>query len=487
MLDLSHDPRTGDAVDGPPHSGADEVASLVRAAASAFAQVSMATPARRRGWLEAVADAVEAHADELVAVADEETALGTPRLLNELGRTVSNMRYYAAVGESGGWMHACIETVAGPPPLDLRRADLPVGPVAVFGASNFPFMFGVLGHDSCSAVAAGCPVVVKAHPAHPRLSLRLAEVARSAFASAGAPDGVFALVVGFDAGSALVDAPDIAAVAFTGSQAGGMALVERARLRPVPIPVYAEMGTVNPVVVTPAAGGRIDEIARDFVASFTLGAGQFCTKPGLMLAPAGCGAVEAIAAHTTRAPGVWLLSDGITRAYRDGVAALRAAGGRVAAEGETLDDGYAARPTLLQVTPAELIAGSRLLEECFGPVALLAEYTGTDDALAVLRRMQPSLAGSVYGAGDDDSDTPALVTQLAGQVGRVVIDGPPTGVACIDAMHHGGPWPSTSVPSATSVGARALNRFTRPVAFQNVPQAALPPALRDDNPWHLPR
>lgn len=479
VVDLSHDPRTGTAVDGPPHTPPQELAGLLGAAAAAFGDVSATPPATRRGWLDAIAAALEAHADELVALADEETALGEARLTNELGRTASNMRYYAEVGESGSWRQTCVETVPGPSPFDLRRADLPIGPVAVFGASNFPFMFGVLGHDSSSALAVGCPVLVKAHPAHPRLSLRLAEVAREALAAAGAPEGAFALVVGFDAGIALVDAPEVAAVAFTGSQAGGMALVERARCRPVPIPVYAEMGTVNPVVVTPAAGQRIAAIAEEFVGSFTLGAGQFCTKPGLMLAPVGCGAAEAIAEHTVNAPGVWLLSEGIARSYRDGVVALQEEGGVVAAEGSSVDTGFAARPTLLRVSVAELTAGSRFLEECFGPVALLAEYASPGEALAVLRRMQPSLAGSIYGAGADDPDLPALVALLAGQVGRVVVDGPPTGVACTDAMHHGGPWPSTSDPSATSVGARALHRFTRPVAFQNVPPSALPPALRD--------
>lgn len=478
-VDQSHDPRSGAETDGVPHSSHDEVRAAVRAAASVFPEVSTAPLLRRRGWLDVVADVLEAHATELVTLADEETALGRARLENELGRTAANMRYYAEVCARGDWMHACVEKVAGPTPIDLRRADLPVGPVAVFGASNFPFMFGVLGHDTSSAIAAGCPVLVKAHPAHPRLSRRLGELARDALAVAAAPPGVFALVTGFDAGLALVDAPEVAAVAFTGSQAGGMALVERARRRLVPIPVYAEMGTVNPVVVTPSAAARISDIAADFVGSFTLGTGQFCTKPGLMLAPSGCEAPEAVSSRVTTLEGGWLLTDAIASAYRSGMDALVADGAHIAAEGKSPGAGYAATPTLVQVNQTDLVAGSRLLEECFGPVALLTEYADVSEALAVLSRMQPSLAGSVYTAGRDDPDAPAFVAQLARQVGRVVVDGPPTGVACTDAMHHGGPWPATSIPTATSVGARALHRFTRPVAFQNVSQSALPDILRD--------
>lgn len=482
-IDLSHHPRTGQSVDGPAHTSTEQVSSAVSAASAAFGTVSTASPRDRRRWLGAVADALDAAADELVATADEETALGEDRLRGELMRGAVNMRYYAAVGEGGSWVRARVETLPGPPEIDLRRANLPIGPVAVFGASNFPFQFGVLGHDTASAIAAGCPVIAKAHPAHPRLSVRLGEIATEALSDAGAPDGVYTVVVGFDAGTALVDAPEICAVAFTGSQRGGTALVERARQRPHPIPVYAEMGTINPVLVTPAATARIEAIAKEFVASFTLGAGQFCTKPGLMLAPRDSGAPHAVAAHAGSTAGVWLLTKGIATAYRNGVNALAEAGAEVIATGAALEEGYAAQPTLLRVDPAALQPGSRLLEECFGPVALIAEYRDVDEALAILGRMQPSLAGTVYGGGPADPDLPRAVAQLAAQTGRVVVDGASTGVATTDAMHHGGPWPSTSDPSATSVGAKALDRFTRPVAFQNVPDHALPPALQNANPW----
>ncbi|MGH3661709.1 MAG: aldehyde dehydrogenase family protein [Micromonosporaceae bacterium] len=481
-VDLSHDPRTGAAIDGPEHTAPDQVAGAVAAAAAAFPRVSTTPPAERRRWLDAVAAALDAAADELVDLADQETALGPVRLRGELTRGAVNMRYYGRVGESGRWLRAKVQTGPG---LDLRRANLPLGPVAVFGASNFPFQFGVVGHDVCSALAVGCPVVAKAHPAHPRLSARLAEITTAALRGTGAPEGTYSLVVGFEAGLALVDAPQTAAVAFTGSQRGGMAIVERARRRPHPIPVYAEMGTVNPVLVTPTGAVRMATVAEEFVASYTLGAGQYCTKPGLLLAPRGARAPDAIATVARGTDGVWLLSDRIAAAYRDGVAALSGAGAEVIATGAALDAGYQVRPTLLRVDPADLRPGSRLLEECFGPVALVAEYADLDQALDVLRRMQPSLTGAAYGGGADDPDLPRVVAELAARTGRVVVDGAPTGVACVDAMHHGGPWPATSEPTASSVGAQALERFTRPVAFQNVPDAALPAPLRDGDPWHL--
>ena len=487
--DLSHDPRTGSATPGPDHSTPTEVDSAVAAAARAATVVAATSPTQRQGWLDALAASLEASADRLVEIAEEETALGLPRLRGELAKTAANARYYGTVAADAGWLGVRIQESADGAGLDLRRVNVPLGPVAVFGASNFPFQFGTVGHDTCSAIAAGCPVVVKAHPAHPRLAVALAELATAALESAGAPAGTLRLVVGFDAGLGLVDAPGVAAVGFTGSQRGGLALVERAARRDVPIPVFAEMGTVNPVVVTPAGAQRIAEVAAGYVASFTLGAGQFCTKPGLLLVPRGCGAAEAVSEQVRAHQGVWLLTANIAEAYRKGVGTLEGSGAQALAVGASPQDGYAASAAVLRVDPEDLQPGSRLLEECFGPVALLAEYDTVDQALRVLARMQPSLAGSVFGAGAaaEDPDLAPLVARLAAQAGRVIVDGWPTGVACAGAMHHGGPWPATSRPDATSVGAHALHRFTRPVSYQGVPQAALPPALQDANPWALPR
>lgn len=478
----SSDPRTGAVRPGPQVTPAAQVERLAYAAANAFPVTSVAGPSTRQGWLTALADTLDAHADELVALADEETALGRDRLVGELAKTAANARYYGAVGASGRWLRAVVERLPGPPPMMLARAHLPIGPVAVFGASNFPFQFGAVGHDVCSALAVGCPVVVKAHPAHPRLSARLAELAVEALTGAGAPTGTYAMVHGLDAGLALVDADAIAAVGFTGSQRGGLALVARAAERDRPIPVYAEMGTVNPVLVTPAGAAtpaQCQAIAEGFVGSFTLGLGQFCTKPGLLLAPQDSDVPARVAELVAGAAGGWLLTEGIAVAYATGSAALAAAGGGLLAAGSAPSTGFAAAPRVLQVDLGELERGSVLLEECFGPVALVATYAELSQAYAALAHLQPSLAGSVFAAGGEDPDLAGAVTAMSAQVGRVIVGGWPTGVACADAMQHGGPWPATSRPEATSVGGAALERWTRPVAFQDVPATALPPAMRD--------
>jgi NADP-dependent aldehyde dehydrogenase len=439
------------------------------------------------------AASLEVHTEELVAIAESETALGDSRLRGELAKAAASLRFYGEVAAEGAFLQVTIETTSHPSasasaPLDLRRMRLPVGPVAVFGASNFPFGFGVLGHDTASAIAAGCPVVVKAHPAHPLLSVRLGEIASAALEESGAPAGIFAVVVGFDAGLALVDAAPVAAVAFTGSQAGGMALVERARQRPHPVPVFAEMGTVNPVVVTPSAASRgIKAIAQGFVESFTMSTGQFCTKPGLLLTPAGGDAVSSAAAALREVPSGWLLTEAMASAYGRSRSCLAAAGAIVAAEGQSASSGFGAVPTVFTAQADDLTPESPLLQECFGPAAVIVEYADLDELRDVLGRLQPSLAACIASVGPDDPDLPWLVTLLAAAAGRVVVDGWSTGVANTWAQHHGGPWPATSRPDATSVGAAALDRFTRPVTFQGGSDAALPPAVRSDNPWALPR
>ncbi len=490
-VDIGHDPRTGAGQPAVPHTTADEVTRLVDAAAEAAESIASSAPATRARWLQSIASSLEEQADELVLLADAETALGAARLSGELAKTAASLRFYGAVAAQGAFLQAtidCTSATGSAPALDLRRVRLPVGPVAVFGASNFPFGFGVLGHDTASAIAAGCPVVVKAHPAHPRLSVRLAEIASAAVAGSGAPAGVFALVVGFDAGLALVDAAPIAAVAFTGSQAGGMALVRRAGLRENPIPVFAEMGTVNPVLVTPeAAQARMKEIARGFAQSFTLGAGQFCTKPGLLLTPAGGDAAGQVAAAVQDLPGGWLLTGSIASAYRQGRDALIAAGATVIGEGNSPPAGFAAIPAVFTARASDLTAGSPLLQECFGPAAVVVEYADRSELREMLARLQPCLAATIASGGADDADLPWLVRLLAALAGRVVVDGWPTGVATTWAQQHGGPWPATSRPDASSVGAPALDRFTRPVAFQGAPDQVLPEALRRDNPWSLPR
>jgi NADP-dependent aldehyde dehydrogenase len=486
--DTGHDPRTGTAHPEVPHTSPEEVARVVAAAAGSALLIASTAPGVRATWLESIAASMEEHADELVALADAETALGEARLEGELAKTAASLRFYASVALDGAHLQATIDSVGGPTPLDLRRMRLPLGPVAVFGASNFPFAFGVLGHDTGSAIAAGCPVVVKVHSAQPRLGARLGEIARAAVVESGAPAGLFAVVVGRAAGLALVDAAPIAAVAFTGSQSGGMALVQRASQRHRPIPVYAEMGTVNPAVVTPAAARRrMGDIAQGFAASFMMGTGQFCTKPGLLLAPAGSGASRQVAAALGDLTAGWLLTEAMAGDFSRGRTSLIEAGARVAGEGKSQQAGFAAMPTVFTARVDDLTPGSPLLEECFGPAAVVVEYADLDQLRDVLARLQPSLAAAIASAGADDADLPWLVQLLSAQAGRVVVDGWPTGVANTWAQNHGGPWPAISRPDATSVGAAALDRFTRPVAFQGAADQALPPALRSDNPWAVPR
>jgi NADP-dependent aldehyde dehydrogenase len=504
-MTLSFNPRNGSACPAPQETTPDELTAVVAAAASDADAVARVRPEVRASWLNAIAHGLETRADELTGLADEETGLGLPRLTAELAGAARSLRFYGSVGTEGGYLGAAIDHASHPDSgvparPDVRRVQVPLGPVAVFGASNFPLGFGVLGHDTASAIAAGCPVVVKAHPAHPRLSARLAEIGMRALAGIGAPAGTLGIVHGFDAGTRLVTHPQIRAVGFTGSQAGGMALWRLAATRHEVIPVYAEMGTVNTVVVTPAAAAeRPAEIAAGFVGSFTLGMGQYCTKPGLLLVPSGSGlAQEAARALEAAGSRGWLLTEAIAAAYTQRVRSLEEAGAKVVArvdrlvaghEGvpdEGVPEGWAAGPVLLQADASLLTAGSALLEECFGPVAIVAEYAGTDELFARLGQLPGSLAAGVH-AGDRDPALAGLVAELGRRCGRVVVNGWPTGVAVGWAQQHGGPWPATSSPAHTSVGGRALSRWTRPVAFQDVPDGALPPALRDGNPWGLPR
>ncbi|UUW91046.1 aldehyde dehydrogenase family protein [Pimelobacter simplex] len=487
MSVTSFDPRTGAVVATVADTKDAELRAVLAAATAAAPVLAATSPAQRRTWLHAVADALESHRDELARLADLETALGVERLTGEVTRAAGQLRFYAEVAAEGSYVDVTVDEPTATTP-GLVRVNRPLGPVAVFGASNFPFAFSVLGNDTATALAAGCPVVAKAHPAHAGLSLRQAEIAREALAAAGAPRGTFAVVSGHQVGVDLVRAPEITAVGFTGSQAGGMALWRIAHERDVVIPVYAEMGTVNPVVVTAAGVRDIEAVAKGLVGSFTLGSGQFCTKPGLLLAPAGAGAAQAVAdALRSAAPEPVMLTSAIADGVRTGLAAMVAAGAEVIAEVPAAGAGWSAPAAVLAAPAAALAPGSRLLEETFGAVVLVVEYADTADLAAVLRRLQPSLAASVFTGGAEDDQAGQVVSLLSGQVGRVAVDAWPTGVAFTWAQQHGGPWPATSAPAATSVGAAGLARFVRPVAYQSAPDAWLPPEAQAANPWGLPR
>ncbi len=462
----------------------DDVAARAAAAASAW---RTSTADTRAGWLDAVADALTAHADELVDIADRETRLGVARLRGEVGRTTGQLRLFADVVREGSYLELTVDDAdpdAAPPRPELRRLLVGVGPVAVFSASNFPFAFSVCGGDTASAWAAGNPVIVKAHSGHPELSRRTAEVAIAALAEAGAPDGSLALVEGREAGNALVQHPAIAAAGFTGSLSGGRALFDLAAGRPDPIPFYGELGSVNPVVLTAAAvAARGDALAQGLVGSFTLGVGQFCTKPGVVFVPAEAGFEHAVAAAVAGTAGGALLTERITAAFPEGIAHLTADESvDVVGFGAETADG--ARPVVLATDAAAVAARpDALLEEVFGPVTLLVRYAGDADLHAALAAVPGSLTATLH--AEDGEDVAATLELLQARAGRVLFAGWPTGVAVTWSQQHGGPWPATT-SLHTSVGATAVRRFQRPVTYQDAPEAVLPAPLRDDALARLP-
>jgi len=467
----------------------EEACGLAAAAAPWLAATDLPT---RAGLLRAIADAVEAAGPDLVPIAVAESRLGVDRLTGEVRRTTGQLRLMAQVVEEGSFLGIVLDGARpdlAPPRPDLRRMVQPVGPVAVFAASNFPFAFSVLGGDTASALASGCPVVVKPNPGHPRLSDAVMAVAQKALRAAGAPDGVLTLVdAGLQAGIDLVGDDRIEAAAFTGSPRGGFALAEIAAARPRPIPFYGELGSLNPMIVTRvAAEARGAEIAAGFVGSFTLGAGQFCTKPGLLVAPASAELRAALVEATGTVPGQAMLTDAIRDAFLAGVGhRLQAADVEVLHAGGWDADSDTVTPTLIAVPVGAVLADPDLLEECFGPTSILVEYDDETDLLALADALPGLLAAGVQGVGDEPI-LADLMPRLAARAGRVLWNGWPTGVAVTWSMQHGGPHPATTSPSTTSVGAAAVDRFGRPVVWQGMPAELLPPALRDGNPWRVPR
>lgn len=470
----------------------DEVRAVLAAArdaASGLAEWSLRDRAR---LLRGMAEALEKAAYELVSVAIEESALPEPRLRGELARSTGQLRMFADVVEEGSFLEVVIDTAdpeAVPVPRpDLRRMLVPLGPVLVFAASNFPFAFSVPGGDTASALAAGASVIVKGHPGHPRLSMLTCRVLAAAAREHGAPDGTIGLVLGERAGVETLEAAEVAAAAFTGSVRGGRALHDIAMRREVPIPFYGELGSLNPVIVTEgAARERAAQIAEGYVASFTLGVGQFCTKPGLVLAQAAADLADHLRGAVQQVTAGAMLTPQIRARFFSGLQALRDVPGvRVLAEGAGVAEGVV--PTVLQLdVPTLLRHPDVLLEECFGPATLLVTYTDQAELEQAVAILPASLAATVHGSDPQDPATQALVRSLQARCGRVVWNGWPTGVAVTWAMHHGGPYPATIGSVHTSVGATALRRFQRPICYQDVPPALLPSALKDENVLGIPR
>ncbi|GAA4941624.1 aldehyde dehydrogenase (NADP(+)) [Streptomonospora halophila] len=472
-----------------------ELDRILESAAEAAEAFGALAPRERAAMLRAVGDAVDAAADDLVPIARRESRLPEARLKGELARTTFQLRLFAEVLEDGAYLEAAVdhpdpEWPVGPRP-DVRRILEPLGPVVVFGASNFPFAFSVIGGDSASALAAGNPVVVKAHPGHPELSVRTGEVVTAALRAAGAPDGVFSVVLGQETGRSAVLHPLTRAVGFTGSIPGGRALHDLAVGRPDPIPFYGELGSLNPVFVTRAAAkARADEILSGYADSFTLGTGQFCTKPGVLLVPEGT-PMDSLAESVRERPGAPMLNERIEHGYAEGYRSLAGHDAvEVLVEGGRHDDADGTSvwtPSLVRTTATRFLENSEdLLEERFGPVSLVVTYTDPAEALGVADALPGQLTATVHGEDSDDQAGP-LLDRLRRRAGRVLWNGWPTGVSVTHAMHHGGPYPATTSVLHTSVGSTAIRRFLRPVCYQQIPQHHLPEALRDGNPLGIPR
>jgi NADP-dependent aldehyde dehydrogenase len=471
----------------------DETIHRLVAAAVRAGGTWAAMPRIERAWvLAAAADALDAAADRLVPIAQLETRLPAARLRGELTRTTFQLRLLGETAAQGRHLdvmvdHADPDWPMGAPRPDLRRTAVPLGPVVVFAASNFPFAFSVAGGDTASALAAGCPVIVKAHEGHPELADATAEVVTSALAEAGAPTGLFALVHEPAAARAVLTHPDVKAAAFTGSIAGGRALFDLAQGRPEPIPFFGELGSVNPVFVTRrAAARRAEEIVAGFVGSFTLGAGQFCTKPGVLLVPAGSDLAERLG-RVVLPEAAALLNRRIAEGHRRTREHLARRPGVMVLAGGDQNGVDPPAPALFTTTADHLLKDLEgLFTECFGPTALVVTYSDESDLLDVAGAIDGQLTASLQAEPDDDI-VPALAAALARKAGRLLWNQWPTGVSVTDAQQHGGPYPASTAAGTTSVGTAAIDRFVRPVAWQGFPDHLLPDELREVRSTDLPR
>jgi len=472
--------RTGQEV---PDTTRDQLDEILHHAAEAGEQLRSWSRPRRAVLLTALAEALETDPDELIEVAQQETRLETPRLRNEITRTAFQLREFAAAILEGSYLEATIdhaaETAMGPRP-DLRRMLVPLGVVAVYSASNFPFAFSVLGGDTASALAAGNAVVVKAHPGHPRTSQIVAARAAQVLDGLGAPPGSLGLVHGFDTGTDLVRHPLVDAAAFTGSVRGGQALARQAAMREDPIPFYGELGSLNPVLVTSHA---VEEHAAKFgqglAKSVLQSGGQLCTKPGLVLVPRGPGGdelIEHIADAIKRADAFPALTESMAGGYAEGAAARSEHSTVIGVGGTASPQQY--QPRIVSVVAEDAVG--EILSECFGPLAVVVRYSDEEEALSVIRRLEGSLTATFLTGESEDISTSRTYAALSKQVGRVLLNDYPTGVAVSWAQHHGGPSPATNSVH-TSVGMTAMRRFLRPMTWQNAPQNLLPQELWDTN------
>ena len=496
-----HAVNPADATELPPayySASLADVDAAARLAEDAFLVYSRVPGKARAAFLRTIASRIDALGETLALRLVQETALPAARAQSEMGRTCAQLRLFADVVEEGSWVNARIDPALPErkplPRPDLRSMLRPLGPVAVFSASNFPLAFSVAGGDTASALAAGCPVIVKAHPAHPGTSELVGAAVRESVREHGLPEGVFSLLfdAGIEIGTALVQHPAIKAVGFTGSRAGGLALMKAASSRIEPIPFYAEMSSANPVFVLPGAmRERGEQIAASLHASITLGAGQFCTKPGMVVLN-NDDMADSFAAKlremVSASPQFTLLNRGIQSAYQRG-SGERAAQAQLLAQGRAGDaSGFHVTAAAFEVSGDELAANSSLSDELFGPSTLLVRSSSREQLLDIARGLEGHLTATIHGTPQDLADYRDLVEILERKAGRLIFNGFPTGVEVSHAMVHGGPYPATSDSRTTSVGSMAIFRFARPVCFQGFPGDALPPELQDPNPlgiWRL--
>lgn len=470
----------------------DEINRVVEQAQAAFIAINKLSLAQRVALMRAVANEIEALGPELIATAQAESNLPEARLVGEKGRTIFQWRSYADAAERGDALDATIDTANAdrtPPKPDIRKTSVGLGVVTVFGASNFPFAFSTAGGDTASAIAAGCPVIVKAHPGHPKTSQMMADAIIRAVTKSKFPAGTFSHVVceSHEEAQLLVSNPLIKAVGFTGSYRGGMALMDVAAARPEPIPVYAEMGSINPVFILP---GKLStsavELAKQYVSSLTLGVGQFCTNPGLAIGVESGELDEFIAtfqAEIEKAVPARMLNADIAKSYLSNKHKLTSqAGVEVAAIATTeAEEGYAA-PTVAVALGSDFLTNDALQDEVFGPFALIIKCKNTAEMQAVTEKLHGQLTTTLLATKEDLAANAELVATIQSKCGRIIFNNFPTGVEVCKAMHHGGPFPSASSGQYTSVGSDSIKRFVRPLSFQNWPEEFLPDELKNGNP-----
>lgn len=481
----SVDPRTGlaTASDARMTHPSDVPAIVSAAADTASALVALGREGRAK-LLDVLAAELEGDAQELVAVCHRETGLPRARLKGELSRTAAQLRFMGEVIRDGGYLDLTVDhakTVGESRVPDVRLMKVPIGVVAVFAASNFPFAFSVAGGDVASAIAAGCPVMIKAHTSHPQTSVRTLAAVHRGLAAMGLDTATVGAIFGREAGIALAVDPPIRAIGFTGSVGGGRQIAKLATERDEPIPFFGELGSVNPFVVTPAAAAaRPEEIAAALVGSLVLGAGQFCTKPGLVFVPEGSAGdilLEAARSATAATIAGHSLNQNIFETYIRESESLAATEGLRVTTGEVAETGFAVQAMLVEVESAELTV--ELVTERFGPVAIVARYSSMKELSSTLRDLPGALVGTVHGEEEGDSVAEAALALLAARCGRLVWNGVPTGVVATWAMNHGGPWPSAYGSTFSSVGAAAIDRWLRPIAWQDVPDSLLPTELSE--------